>query len=102
MTSPLWRCPRCGRTFAARNQTHTSAPLGDLDRHFAGSDAEVGAAFDRVVESPRFTRVEEFSPHNVLHAFRLHGPEEVDDEVADWLAAAYRVGEQRHRKPDRQ
>ena len=53
--------------------------------------------------SPAAThRGEELSPHNVLHAFCLHGPEEVDDEVADWLAAAYRVGEQRHRKPDRQ
>ena len=61
-------------------------PLGALDRHLAGSDAQG----------------EELSPHNVLNAFCLHGPEEVDDEVADWLAAAYRVGEQRHRKPDRQ
>ena len=143
--APLWRCPRCGRTFAARDQTHTCAPLGDLDRHFASSDASVRAAFDRVVEvvsalgpvevlpersrialhvrmsfaaftprrhwlnghvvldqvveSPRFTRVEVFSPHNVLHAFRLDGPGDVDAEVAGWLAAAYRVGEQRHRQP---
>jgi hypothetical protein len=32
----------------------------------------------------------------VLHAFRLHAPDEVDDEVAAWLAEAYRVGAQEH------
>ncbi|HET8640388.1 MAG TPA: hypothetical protein VFM37_00525 [Pseudonocardiaceae bacterium] len=37
-----------------------------------------------------------FSPRNVLHAFRLRTPAEVDAEFAGWLAEAYRVGEQRH------
>jgi hypothetical protein len=50
----------------------------------------------RRVESPRFVRVETFSPHNVLHAFRLSSPEEVDAEFAGWLAEAYRVGAQEH------
>jgi len=45
----LWVCPRCARTFAARNQTHTCRPLGDLDRHLAGKDAEVRRAFDAVL-----------------------------------------------------
>ena len=27
----LWRCPKCGRAFANRNQTHTCRPLHDLD-----------------------------------------------------------------------
>ena len=45
----MWRCPKCGRTFAARGQTHTCAALGDLEGHFAGSDAVVRACFDRVV-----------------------------------------------------
>ncbi|MGI5132634.1 DUF5655 domain-containing protein [Pseudonocardia sp. CA-107938] len=49
------------------------------------------------VEHPRFTRIEEFSRHNVLHAFRLHGPAEVDADVRSWLAAAYRIGRQEHR-----
>ena len=48
------------------------------------------------LDSPRFRRVEVYSPRNVLHAFRLAGPQEVDAEVAAWLAAAYAVGEQRH------
>lgn len=138
----MWACPRCARTFANRNQTHTCAPLGDLDTHFAGVEPNVRATFDRVLdvvaelgpvtvlpektrialhvrmsfaafmprkrwlnghlvlarraESERFRRVEEFSPRNVLHAFRLTTPDEVDEEFATWLAESYRVGRQDH------
>jgi hypothetical protein len=138
----MWACAACGRTFAQRNQTHTCAALGDLERHFVGVEASVRATFDRVlatvralgpvdvlpektrialhvrmsfaafmprrrwlnghlvlarrVDSERFGRVETFSPRNVLHAFRLTAPEEVDPEFAGWLAEAYRVGAQEH------
>jgi Domain of unknown function (DUF5655) len=141
-TRPMWTCPRCGRTFANTNQTHTCAPPGDLERHFAGKEPQVRAAFQRVldtvaalgpvtvlpektrialhvrmsfaaftprarwldghlvlarrVDSPRFRRVDVYSPRNVVHAVRLSGPDDVDDEFAAWLAEAYRVGEQRH------
>jgi hypothetical protein len=47
-------------------------------------------------ESRRFRRIETFSPRNHLHAFRISALEEVDAEVADWLAEAYEVGMQRH------
>jgi hypothetical protein len=50
----------------------------------------------REVTSPRFRRVEVFSPRNVLHAFRLTGPAEVDDQFREWLAEAYAVGRQHH------
>jgi hypothetical protein len=50
----------------------------------------------RRLENPRFRRIESFSPRNQLHAFRFASVEEIDDEVAAWLAEAYRVGEQRH------
>ena len=50
----------------------------------------------RELASPRFRRVQVFSARNVLHAFRLHDPAEVDDEVAAWLAEAYGVGRQDH------
>jgi hypothetical protein len=142
---PLWTCPRCGRSFANRNQSHACAAAGDLDRHLEGKDPEVVAIFRRLVElagrngpvtvlaektriafqvrmsfaaftlrrgwvdghvvlarrleSPRFRRVETFSPRNHLHQFRLKRLEEVDEEVAGWLAEAYRVGEQRHLAP---
>jgi len=138
----MWSCPRCARTFANTNQVHTCAPLGDLDRHFAGAAPDVRAAFDRVltiartfgpfdvlaektrialharmsfaafmprrqwlnghlvlarrIDSPRFTSVQVISPRNVVHAFRLMSPEDVDDEFAAWLAEAYQVGIQGH------
>lgn len=140
-TGPLWTCPRCGRGFANRNQTHTCG-LGSLDAHLAGRDPEVVAVFWRLVElaernwpvtvlpektriafqvrmsfaavtlrrrwvdghvvlarrleHPRFRRIDSISPRNHVHHFRLARLEEVDDEVAAWLAEAYRVGEQRH------
>jgi len=139
---PLWACPRCGRTFAQLNQTHTCAPLGALDARFQRCEPGVRETFDRVVaavsaigpvdvlpertrialhvrmsfaafvprvrwldghvilarrlDSPRFRRIEVYSPRNVLHAFRLAAPDEVDDEVVGWLSEAYAVGEQRH------
>jgi len=48
------------------------------------------------LDSPRFTRIETYSPRNVLHAFRLDRADQVDAEVLDWLARAYRVGQQQH------
>lgn len=141
-SAPLWRCPRCGRTFANLHQTHTCAPLRDLDAHFAGAQPQVRVVFDRIlefvtrlgpvtvlpektrialhvrmsfaaftprrrwlsghlvlarrVESPRFVKIETYSPRNVVHAFRFTSPEEIDDEVKTWLAEAYEVGQQRH------
>jgi len=141
----LWVCPKCGRTFANLHQSHTCAPLGELDRHFARSIPAVRATFDRVlavladigpvavlpektrialhvrmsfaafmprkawlnghlvlarrIDSPRFAKVEVYSPRNVLHAFRLDSPEHVDDQFTAWLIEAYRVGEQRHLRP---
>jgi Domain of unknown function (DUF5655) len=140
----MWTCPRCGRTFAARNQTHTCAPLGDVASHFARSQPPVREAYEaalaivrglgpvevlaertriawhvrmsfaafqprvswldghlvlaRQVDSSRWQRVQVFSTRNVLHAFRLTGPDEVDGEFAGWLAEAYAVGCQRHRR----
>jgi hypothetical protein len=140
--TPMWDCPRCGRAFASRNQTHTCAPLGELDRHFARASPAVRAAFDRVlaavsglgpvtvlpektrialqvrmsfaafiprrhwlgghlvlarrIDSPRFLRIDTYSPGNVVHTFRLASPAEVDDEFVAWLAEAYGVGAQQH------
>ena len=53
----------------------------------------------RRLENSRFRRIETFSPRNHLHAFRFESVDEVDDEVAGWLAEAYLVGEQRHLWP---
>jgi hypothetical protein len=54
------------------------------------------------IDSVRFRRIEVYSARNVLHAFRLAAPEEVDDEFVGWLTEAYAVGAQRHlRRGDR-
>jgi len=50
----------------------------------------------RRLDSPRFRRVEAYSPRNVLHAFRLAAPADVDAEFTRWLAEAYEVGAQFH------
>src|ERR687895_620442 len=106
---PLWTCPRCGRSFANRNGPVTVLPERtrialQVRMSFAAVvlrrrwvDGHVVLA--RRLEHPRFRRVETFSPRNHLHQFRLERLEEVDDEVAAWLAEAYRVGEQRHLRP---
>ncbi len=140
MMTGMWTCPECGRSFASRNQTHTCAALGNLDRHFARADPQVRATFDAVlaavralgpvevlaektrialqvrmsfaafmprrrwlnghlvlarrIDSPRFVRVEAFSARNVVHAFRLTSPADVDEEFTAWLAEAYQVGAQ--------
>jgi uncharacterized C2H2 Zn-finger protein len=137
--SPLWTCPRCGRTFANLNQSHTCAPLGELDAHFGGSDESVRRIFDRILEElgpltvlpektrialhvrmsfaafrprrhwlnghlvlarvaehPLFRRIEEYSPHNVIHEFRIDRPDQLDDAFIELVREADRVGEQRH------
>jgi hypothetical protein len=50
----------------------------------------------RTIHSGRFRRVETYSPRNILHAFRLCSPAEMDEELVGWLAEAYQVGRQRH------
>ena len=138
---PLWRCAKCRRVFANRNQTHACG-RHTLAGHFTGKPPQIRALFDAVqalirtigpvrvlpektriafqvrmsfaqvtprqrwldghvvlarrLESPRFRKIETFSPRNHLHAFRLTAIDQVDDEFAAWMAEAYLVGEQRH------
>ena len=49
----MWTCPSCGRSFASRNQSHTCAALGDLDRHFARASPQVRATFDAALACVR-------------------------------------------------
>src|SRR5215831_12890023 len=53
----------------------------------------------RRIDSSRFTRVDMYSPRNVVHAFRLASPADVDEQFTAWLAEAYAVGRQRHLHP---
>jgi hypothetical protein len=42
----LWECPRCGRGFANRNQSHACGTW-TLDRHFDGRPTHVRALYER-------------------------------------------------------
>lgn len=42
----LWECPRCGRGFANRNQSHACGTW-TLDRHFDGRPEPVRALYER-------------------------------------------------------
>lgn len=44
----LWRCPKCGRRFANRNQSHFCRSRQPLAKHFAGRPPAIRALFDRV------------------------------------------------------
>lgn len=50
----------------------------------------------RRIDSPRFSRVDAYSPRNLVHAFKLVTPDDVDGEFVGWLGEAYRVGAQEH------
>jgi Domain of unknown function (DUF5655) len=50
----------------------------------------------REAEHPRFRRVQAMSRRNVVHEFRLTGPDDVDPAFVALLHEAYAVGEQRH------
>lgn len=45
---PLWRCPKCGRPFANRNQRHACG-RHRLATHFQGKDPEVRRIYRAVV-----------------------------------------------------
>lgn len=49
---PLWTCPRCGRGFANRNQSHFCSQVA-LEDHFAGRDPAVVATFKKIVAVAR-------------------------------------------------
>lgn len=48
LDKPLWRCSKCSREFANRNQLHACA-THDLEAHFRGKPAHVRELFDRFV-----------------------------------------------------
>jgi hypothetical protein len=69
--APLWTCPDCGRRFANRRQVHTCRPPSGLDRHFAGSEANVRETFDAFVAAVRDAGPFEIVPQKTriaLHA----------------------------------
>jgi endogenous inhibitor of DNA gyrase (YacG/DUF329 family) len=44
----LWKCPKCGRSFANRNQSHFCSDVR-LTEHFAGREPQVVTIFERLL-----------------------------------------------------
>lgn len=57
---------------------------------------DVGFWLARRVESPRFRKIETLYPNAHVHLLRITAPEQLDAQVAEWLAEAYEVGCQHH------
>jgi hypothetical protein len=91
---PLWRCSKCRRRFANRNQTHVRAPLVRVTPRRQWLDGHIVLA--RRFEPSRFRRIETFSPRNHVHHFRLNALTDIDEDFDIWLREAYAVGQQRH------
>jgi hypothetical protein len=68
--SPLWRCERCGREFANRNQSHACG-RHDLEHHFAAKPPEIRALFDAVVSAIREIGPVEVLPEKSRIAFHV-------------------------------
>jgi hypothetical protein len=47
-SEPLWRCAKCRRRFANRNQSHSCGYARPLREHFAGKPSSAKALFTRV------------------------------------------------------
>ena len=45
---PLWECPKCGRGFANRNQSHACG-IHTLEHHFLGKPRGIRTLFRQVV-----------------------------------------------------
>lgn len=67
---PLWRCRKCGREFANRNQSHACGTY-DLDHHFAGKPPQIRALFDGVVSAIREIGPVEILPEKTRIAFHV-------------------------------
>jgi hypothetical protein len=67
---PLWTCPRCGRSFASRNQTHFCSDV-KLAEHLAGRDPRVIATFERLVTVARRSGPMKVLPEKTRIAFQV-------------------------------
>ena len=67
---PLWRCKKCGREFANRNQSHACG-RADLEQHFEGKGPEIRALFDAVVAAIRAIGPVRVLPEKTRIAFQV-------------------------------
>lgn len=67
---PLWRCRKCGREFANRNQSHACGRY-TLAHHFRGKRPEVRALFDGIVAAIRAIGPVRVLPEKTRIAFQV-------------------------------
>src|SRR6202162_1719136 len=67
---PLWTCPKCGRSFANRNQSHFCSDVR-LKAHFAGRDPAVVATFHALVKAARRSGPLKILPEKTRIAFQV-------------------------------
>lgn len=70
LARPLWRCPKCGRSFANRNQSHACG-RHDLMHHFRGKPPEVRELFDAVVAAIKAIGPVRVLPEKTRIAFQV-------------------------------
>jgi len=55
-------------------------------------------ALPRVLDDPRFFKIEEYASHFIGHSFRVYSEADLDSDVQEWLREAYEVGGQKRVK----
>jgi hypothetical protein len=68
--TPLWRCSKCRRAFANRNQSHACGRY-TLAHHFAGKSPAIRALFDQVVSVVRANGPVRVLPEKTRIAFQV-------------------------------
>ena len=81
---PLWRCKKCGRYFANRNQSHACG-RHDLEHHFSGKPPEIRALFDQVVAAIRALGPVRILPEETRIAFQVRMSFAQVTPRANWL-----------------
>ena len=66
----LWRCPKCGRRFANRNQSHACGRY-ELRTHFLGKPAGIRDIFDAVLRAIRHVGPVTVLPEKTRIAFQV-------------------------------
>lgn len=67
---PLWQCPKCGRAFANRNQSHACGRY-QLAHHFRNKPPEIRTLFDHVVAVVRTLGPVRVLPEKTRIAFQV-------------------------------
>ena len=81
---PLWRCKKCGRYFANRNQSHACG-RHDLEHHFSGKPPAIRALFDQVVAAIRALGPVRILPEETRIAFQVRMSFAQVTPRANWL-----------------